>query len=174
MEEALGGSLLEALDGQQLNCLNEDAQHTLKSILQDKKLNSSSNYLLSDADEQLILNIPFNQVVRIRALVIKSAGEPEQRPRRIKLFVNRPTLGFEDAMDASEPEAVQIVELTDEQVAEGKRIPLRFVRFQNVNSLHIFVETNGGDDMTRIDAIDVIGAQAQGTRDLSGLKVVED
>ncbi|EKM55798.1 uncharacterized protein PHACADRAFT_195847 [Phanerochaete carnosa HHB-10118-sp] len=174
MEEALGGSLLEALDSQQLNCLNEGAPYTLKSILQDKKLNSSSNYLLSDADEQLILNVPFNQVVRIRALIIKSAGEPEQRPRRIKLFINRPTLGFEDATDAREPEAAQIIELTDEQVAEGKRIPLRFVRFQSVNSLHIFVETNGGDDATRIDAVDVIGVQAQGTRDLSGLKVVED
>ena len=51
--------------------------------------------------------------------------------------MNRPTLGFEDAADAKEPEAAQIIELTDEQVAEGKRIPLRFVRFQSVNSLHV-------------------------------------
>ena len=51
-------SLLEALDRQQLNCLNEDATHTLRSIVEDKRLNTSSDvYLLSDADEQLILNI---------------------------------------------------------------------------------------------------------------------
>lgn len=79
----------------------------------------------------------FNQGVRIRAIVIKSTGDAAQRPRRIKLFVNRPTIGFEDAQDATEPEAAQIMELTDEQLVEGKRIPLRFVRFQNVTTLTV-------------------------------------
>ena len=35
--------------------------------------------------------------------------------------MNRPTLSFDDAEDAEEPEAAQILELTDEQVVEGKR-----------------------------------------------------
>ena len=51
-------SLLEALDRQQLNCLNEDATHTLYSIVEGQKLNTSNAYLLSEVDEQLILNIP--------------------------------------------------------------------------------------------------------------------
>ena len=51
-------SLLEYLDLSQLNCLNEAPQHTLKSIVADKKKNTGSAHVLSDADEQLLLNIP--------------------------------------------------------------------------------------------------------------------
>lgn len=55
---ALQVSLLEFLDLSQLNCLNEDSTHTLKSILDQKERNKSGSYLESDADEQLLLNIP--------------------------------------------------------------------------------------------------------------------
>ncbi|KAI0693881.1 PITH domain-containing protein [Cytidiella melzeri] len=168
-------SLLESLDLQQLNCLNESTDHNLKSIFSVRKLNtSSSSYLLSDADEQLLLNIPFVRSVRIKSLLIKSSGEPGQRPQRIKLFINRPSLGFDDVQDAEEPDATQIIDLTDAQVAEGKKIPLRFVRFQNISSIHIFVATNGGDDETRIDGIDIFGLLAGGSKDLSTLKDVEE
>ena len=52
-------SLLESLDLNQLNCLNEDAEHNAKDILIFRKLNTNeSKYLLSDADEQLLINIP--------------------------------------------------------------------------------------------------------------------
>ena len=53
--------MLENLDIQQLNCLNEAPQHTLKSIVADKKKNTGSSYVLSDADEQLLLNIPVSR-----------------------------------------------------------------------------------------------------------------
>jgi hypothetical protein len=33
----------------------------------------------------------------------------------------------------------QEIEVTEEQLRDGKRIPLRFVRFQSVNSLHVCV-----------------------------------
>ena len=75
--------------------------------------------------------------MRIRSLVLKSSGDPAQQPRRVKLFVNRPTLGFDDATAAQEPEAAQILELTAEQVSQAKPVPLRFVRFQNVNHLAV-------------------------------------
>jgi hypothetical protein len=57
-------SLLEHVDLTQLNCLNESNAHPFSSIVSTKALNATSNYLLSDADEQLLLNIP----ARIRAL----------------------------------------------------------------------------------------------------------
>ncbi|KAF7796793.1 hypothetical protein EIP86_007977 [Pleurotus ostreatoroseus] len=169
MDDSLDHSLLEVLDSPQVNCLNEDGEHTLKNILASKSLNTSSSYLLSDVDEQLLLNISFNQIVRIRSIVLKSTVS-DQQPRLIKLFINRPTLGFSDVEDAKEPDAAQIIELTEEQVTQGKRIPLRYVRFQSVNSLHIFVATNAGDEQTRIDAVDVFGVPAGGARDLSNLR----
>lgn len=51
-------SLLEYLDLSQLNCLNEAEDHTFKSIVSSKSRNATGSYLLSDADEQLLLNIP--------------------------------------------------------------------------------------------------------------------
>ncbi|TRM59484.1 PITH domain-containing protein [Schizophyllum amplum] len=151
-------SLLDLLDLSQLNCLNESDEHTLKSILGGKtRSRDSSQYLLSDADEQLVLNITFNQAVRIRSLVIHTANA-EEGPKAIKLLVNRPNIGFEDVEDASEGEVAQTLELSEADVREGKPIPLRFVRFQAVNSLHIFVASNqSGADETRIDAVDVFG-----------------
>lgn len=41
----------------QLNCLNEADGHTLKDILGGRKKNTGGAYLLSDADEQLLLSI---------------------------------------------------------------------------------------------------------------------
>ncbi|KAF5341297.1 hypothetical protein D9758_016656 [Tetrapyrgos nigripes] len=183
----------------QLNCLNESSDHTLKSIVESKARNTTSSYLESDADEQLLLNIPvrlsssfhfdvvyssfdiypalclfntllfhllplqhiphqFNQTVRVKSLIIKSTSSPSSGPKIVKLAVNRPSMGFEDVEDADEPAVAQVLELSDEDVKEGKSVALRFVRFQNVNSLHIFVGSNhGGEDVSRIDAIDIIG-----------------
>lgn len=111
--------------------------------------------MLSDADEQLLLNVAvrrilyiparaphthilpqFNQAVRVRSITIKS-NDAGRAPQTIKLFTNRPVLGFEDVEDASEPEAAQIIDLSSDDVKEGKPITLRFVRFQAVNSLHV-------------------------------------
>ena len=42
----------------QINCLNEQRDHDLKSIVASKAINSEqSTYLASDADEQLLINI---------------------------------------------------------------------------------------------------------------------
>ncbi|KAJ6606667.1 PITH domain-containing protein [Mycena vulgaris] len=167
-------SLLELLDLSQLNCLNESGEHPFSAIVSAKAVNSTPNFLLSDADEQLLLNIPFNQSVRVRSIVIKSSVGP-QAPKRVKLLVNRPSIGFEDVEEAEEPEVAQIIDLDEEDVKAGRPVALRFVRFQAVTSLHIFVVSNqGGADETRIDAVDVLGVTVETTKDLSGLKKADD
>ncbi|KAF9023359.1 DUF1000-domain-containing protein [Hymenopellis radicata] len=163
-------SLLEFLDLQQSNCLNESSSHTLSSIIGAKKRNEGSGYLLSDADEQLLLNIAFNQAVRVRSLVIQ-CSDPARAPKTIKLVANNSSIGFEDVESADEPQVAQVLELSEEDVAQGKPIQLRFVRFQKVNSLHIFVASNHGEeDESRIDKIDVLGVPVETTKDLSGLR----
>ncbi|ESK90059.1 thioredoxin-like protein 1 [Moniliophthora roreri MCA 2997] len=167
-------SLLEFLDLQQLNCLNESPDHRLKPIVESKSMNKSSEkFLQSDADEQLLLNIAFNQTVRVKSIIIKSE-DTSKAPKLIKLTVNKPSLGFDDVADAKEPAVAQIFELSEEDV-KGKPIQLRFVRFQSVNSLHIFVASNQGDEEeTIINAIDVIGVPVETTKDLSRLKQQEE
>ncbi|KIM19935.1 hypothetical protein M408DRAFT_18669 [Serendipita vermifera MAFF 305830] len=166
-------SLLEFLDRPQINCLNESTEHTFKSIMSGSSRNTSAAYLESDVDEQLILNIPFNQTVRIRGISIK-CSEESQAPKLIKLTVNTPNVGFDEVEDAVEPQVAQIIELDADTVTSGKTIPLRFVRFQNVLSLHIFVGSNqGSEDNTRIDSIDIFGLPGQTSR-VSELRAREE
>ena len=123
----------------------------------------------------------FHQMVRIKALRIHS-HETSQGPLVVKILVNQPSIGFEDVQDAQEPEVAQVVQLSEEDVRDGKPIPLRFVRFQSVSSVHVsislphelgrpepdllsqqlFVKSNqGGSDETRIDELDFFGSLAQ-------------
>ncbi len=65
------------------------------------------------------------------------SSNPAQAPKLVKIFINRPALGFEDVEDADESAAAQIIELTEEDTSNGNPLALRFVRFQTVNSLHV-------------------------------------
>lgn len=114
----------------------------------------------------------------MRGISIKCSQEL-QSPKLIKIAVNNPNIGFDEAQDAVEPQVAQIIELDAETVTSGSVIPLRFVRFQSVLSLHvstlralevtvlilfdqIFVSSNqGGEDETRIDSIDIFGVPGQ-------------
>ncbi|CAE6500407.1 unnamed protein product [Rhizoctonia solani] len=158
-------SLLEYLDSTQLNCLNESDTHNIKSILGNKTLNTGKSYLESDSDEQLLINLYFNQAVRIRSIVIHTV-DASHAPKAIKLAINRPALGFEDVESATEPDMAQVIEqLSPDDIANSRRIPLRYVRFQSVGSLHIFVASNqGNEDETRINAIDVFGQPVETTK----------
>ena len=78
----------------------------------------------------------FNQAVRVRSIIIHSKVKA-QAPKTIKILVNRPNLGFEDVEDAEEPEVTQSLSVSDAAVTAGEPVPLRFVRFQAVNSLHV-------------------------------------
>lgn len=68
-----------------------------------------------------------------------SAEHLSQAPKTLKLFINRPSIGFEDVEDADESETAQTLELSEEDVREGKPVTLRYVRFQNVHSIHVRV-----------------------------------
>ncbi|CAE6414691.1 unnamed protein product [Rhizoctonia solani] len=158
-------SLLEYLDSTQLNCLNESDTHNIKSILGNKAFNTGKSYLESDSDEQLLINLYFNQAVRIRSIIIHAEDLPHA-PKAIKLAINRSSIGFEDVESAAEPDMAQVIEeLSPEDITNSRRIALRYVRFQSVRSLHIFVASNhGGEDETRINAIDVFGQPVETTK----------
>jgi hypothetical protein len=116
----------------------------------------------------------------VRGISIKCSQE-SQAPKLVKIAVNNPNIGFDEVQDAEEPQVAQIIELDAETVTSGNVIPLRFVRFQSVLSLHvsaprspyqcsyinflhtqIFVSSNqGAEDETRIDSIDIFGLPGQ-------------
>lgn len=84
------------------------------------------------------------------------------RPRIIKLYTNNThNLGFDEAEDTA---ATQEIELDESSWnAEGTaNIGLRFVRFQNINSVVLFVESGDGDgEKVRLDRIRLIGESGE-------------
>lgn len=107
-------------------CLNESDQHTFVNCL-----TNNGDYLESDCDEQLILNLAFSQPVKLHSIKVK--GPVDNGPKIMKLFLNQTrTLDFDQA-DAME--AVQLIELSPKDLADAKPILLKYVKFQNVNNL---------------------------------------
>lgn len=76
-----------------------------------------------------------NQSVRIRAIRLSTLPSSfAQAPKTLRLFVNNPTLGFDDA-ESLEP--AQEVEVSEKQARGEESIQLRFVRFQSVATLSV-------------------------------------
>ncbi|TYJ58190.1 thioredoxin [Cryptococcus floricola] len=162
-------SLLRHVISKGLNCLNESRTHPLSSILGPDRGPRGTSFLESDVDPELLISIPFQDPIKLKHISIFSGISPSQAPKTIKLFINQPNIGFDEA-DSLTP--AQEIELTADQV-KGDKIELRFVRFQNVRSLHILVKDNQEDEeTTRIDSIDLFGAasgdKAEATSQQSG------
>jgi len=136
-------------------CLNEADDHGLADALTNK-----GGHLESDCDEQLIISISFNQLVKVHSLRI--SGPADNGPKTVKLFINQPkTLDF-NAADSME--AVQILEVTPELLQDGAVIPLRFVKFQSVSNIALFVKDNhSGSEKTQIDYLGFIGSPVNAT-----------
>nr|QWA14831.1 thioredoxin [Diaphanosoma celebensis] len=130
-------------------CLNEADDHPLEA-----GLSSNPGYLESDCDEQLIINLAFNQTVKIHSIKIKAPKD--QGPKTLRLFINQPrTLDF-DAAEGSQATQDIVLQPSD---LDGNPVNLRFVKFQNVQTLLIFVKDNqGGTETTRIDHLAVYGS----------------
>ncbi|KAF1838612.1 DUF1000-domain-containing protein [Decorospora gaudefroyi] len=126
----------------------------------------NKDWVESDVDNQLMLYVPFMANLKVHTIQITSCvsgdeddDEAPVRPKTIHVWANRQhNLGFEEAEDIP---ATQTIELKpsdwDEQTKTAK-LELRFVKFQNVYSLILFVaDAEGDSEKTRIDRIRFIG-----------------
>lgn len=138
-------------------CLNESDDHPLAHCLDANK----QTYLESDCDEQLIITISFSQPIKLHSIKIKAPEE--YGPKTLKFFLNQPSsLDFDKAESA---ESVQLVELQPADLADdAKPVQLKYVKFQNVNSLTVFIKDNqAGKDTTRINQLILIGSPVAAT-----------
>ncbi|KAF9916922.1 Thioredoxin-like protein 1 [Linnemannia zychae] len=148
----------------QVDCLNQQTTNNVKNALKNDEA-----YLESDVDEQLIISIPFNQAVKLHTLRIVPK-DIAHAPKTIKLYVNKLHLGFDETDSVVE---TQTITLTEKDYEGNGLIPLRFVKFQNVTSVILFIEDNLGDEeTTQIKQLVFIGMPLDGT-DMSALKKVE-
>lgn len=132
----------------QCECLNEDDEHPFIHCL-----TSGGGFLQSDCDEQLILALAYNQGVKLHSLKIKAPAD--KGPKTVRIFINQPnTLDFDKADSMT---STQDIVLTPGQL-DGSVIPLKFVKYQNVQNVQFFVKDNQeGGEVTQIDHLAIIG-----------------
>lgn len=140
--------LITFLDKAKSECLNEADDHPYMHAL-----TSGGGYLASDCDEQLILALAYNQAVKLHSLKIKAPAD--KGPKTLRIFINQPTtLDFDKADQMT---ATQDITLTPGQL-DGSVVPLKFVKFQNVQNVQFFFKDNqGGGEVTQIDHLAIIG-----------------
>ncbi|KAI0139676.1 PITH domain-containing protein [Pestalotiopsis sp. NC0098] len=149
-----------------------------------KSSSDSKDWVESDTDEQLLLFTPFNSAVKLHTIQITSLppkaeedddeDEIPMRPKTIKLFTNRPhNLGFDEADDIQPTQEIEIDE-SDWNDKGTASINLRFVRFQNISSLIIFVVDGDGDgEKVRLDRVRLIGEGGE-KREMGKLEKIGD
>lgn len=161
--------LVEFIEWPSLECLNEKNSHTHANALKQGYRDDDGLFLESDADEQLLINLPFMQVVKLHTVII--LGPPEEGPKTIKLYVNRQNMGFSNVGDFP---ASDILTLSPEHL-KGKPLSLKYLKFQNVHSLTIFIEDNQeSTDVTKINKMAFFGSTVETTNMKELKKVSQD
>ncbi|KAK4216990.1 PITH domain-containing protein [Rhypophila decipiens] len=183
----------DQIESRRCELLNYDSQISDVKVLFEKKQPAAlspgkaaavaNDWIESDTDEQLLLFMPFMSMVKLHTIQITSLppsadddDEAPMRPKLIKLFTNKPhNLGFDEAEDMT---ATQTIELTEKDwnAVGTANIPLRFVKFQNINSLVLFVMNGDGSndsEKVRIDRIRLIG-EAGAKREMGKLEKIGD
>lgn len=145
---------------------------------------TKKDWVESDTDEQLMLFIPFQSTLKVHTIHITSLppkdsdGDQDEipmRPKTIQIYSNRPhILGFDEAEDVPATQTITLEARDwDEKTGTGK-VELRFVKFQNVTSLVLFVlDGDGKGEKVRIDRLRIIGETGE-KRDLGKLEKIGD
>ena len=147
-------------------CRNEDPRfpHT-NLFMGDSRLGCKS-----EADEQLILHIAFQETVKVKSikfLAFNDGNDPELNPTTVKMYVNRNNLGFEDIDDV---DPTQVIELTADDLREGSEpIATKFVKFQRVGSITFFIEENNGGEVSALGGLKIFG-RGTATMNMSDFK----
>jgi len=153
--------LSEALELPQCTCLNASSAHTLRHCLGlgEGEREDTTSFLQSDTDEELLISLKFMSAVKVSAISI--TAPKDSGPSKVRLFVNKVGLDFDSAKS---DKSTQDIDLTAAQVAAGSKADVRFVNFQNVQTLGIFISGNFDDlEETVISKLIILGESIQQT-----------
>ncbi|KAF2173332.1 hypothetical protein M409DRAFT_62864 [Zasmidium cellare ATCC 36951] len=149
---ALQNHIYEQIDFSAINTLNESESRSGSRIVQKTWMErlEPEPELKSDADEQLLMHIPFTAQIRLHSILLRTSAT-DAAPMTLKLYVNREGLDFATASDL---QPTQTLELP--QSNEIQEIGIKRALFNTVRSLDLFFEDNwsqGEEDETRISYI---------------------
>ncbi|GLB33646.1 putative PITH domain containing protein [Lyophyllum shimeji] len=115
-----------------------------------KRLDESIS-LESDADDQIIIRVPFTGSVRLRSLLLKT-GPTDQTPAKVALYANAASLDFSDIGDRKPTQEFD--------VAQGREVgeyAVKTSQFSNISSVTLFFPESQGAETTQIYYIGFLG-----------------
>ena len=142
-------NLRDNIDTKQSYCLNQHPSHPMANLF----MGDETLFLKSDCDNQLLICIVFRQTVKLSSICV-GARPNEFAPTSIKLYSNLLSPGFSD-VENHEP--AQTIELDPETLTPDRKISLKVVKFQYVNNLTIFIDSNAGGDSTELFSLSLFG-----------------
>ncbi|KAJ5212644.1 DUF1000-domain-containing protein [Penicillium cinerascens] len=152
---AIQSLLYSQIDFDAITTLNEATEKGGAAIVQKtwaERLNEKPE-LESDADEQLLMYIPFTGQVKLHSLLIYTAPTAAA-PKTVKLFKNRDDLDFSTASELSPTQTIEVPQpVTGADVFE---LPLNRAHWNTTTSITLFFEDNwsgGEDDVTKVGYI---------------------
>ncbi|KAG2731931.1 hypothetical protein G9P44_005518 [Scheffersomyces stipitis] len=181
--EALNGTIdfggFEALNVVPLFKAESDADVKNAFRLDYKKEQST---VVSDADSQVLFYVPLLNISKVYSILLKfrpgkdiakesdadaeleldadELNDETQPPKLIKLWVNKNSiLSFDDAASDSSAPHIEKIAIDGESV--WYECKLKFVRFQNVQSLNIFIDGDDEDSHTTLDKIILVGVNGE-------------
>lgn len=180
--ETYSSQLLNSkIDTSQVVCLNlQNSPDEISKLFKDSSLRYQLKPVIkSDADEQLILHIPFlNGSVKLHSVILRTNGTV-YCPKTIKFFKNSRDIDFDNvndtrpAFEVTHPEVGVAYEDDDELMPEELVTESDFVEhylpkhtFSGVRCLTIFIEDIYGDEEeSHLHSIELRGEFTELTRD---------
>lgn len=139
------------------------------------RLAEAKSQVFTDADSQGLFFVPLNNISKVHSLLIKKANvqgdgfrldsdelaDESQPPNLVKVWANRPgVLSFDDAAD---DEAATHAEKIGSFDLDWYEVKLKYVRFQKVQNLNIFIDGADEDSHTLVEKILVVGVAGDST-----------
>ena len=134
-------------------CLNQAPNKPWQNLT----MGDATLALESDADEQLLLHIGFRQTLKLTKLTLGLPSD-DTCPSQVSLYVNKNSPGFTDV-----EEEKGVFSGTIDEGAGTVTFNLPAYKFNNCESVSIFVGENHGGDITSLHKLNFEGTSVMNT-----------
>ncbi|KAK5009526.1 PITH domain-containing protein [Cryomyces antarcticus] len=142
--------LYEQVDFDKIITLNEEEPQSGKAITKKtwaERLDSEPE-LASDADEQLLMHIPFTGQVQLHSISIRTSPS-SSAPRTLHVYVNpKETFSWDDVSDSTPTQRFDL-----SQTSEVQELLVNRPKYSTTRNLALFYKDNFGDDVTRLSYV---------------------
>ncbi|KAJ2710908.1 hypothetical protein H4R19_003509 [Coemansia spiralis] len=127
-------------------CLNEQTPGSVCGVFKPwhQRLDTTCG-IASDADEELLVYVPFTGMVKLKSVLIWG-GSGQEAPREVRVFANRDDLDFDNVHDALPTQEWPLVDGATHPV----EYPVRAAKFSAVQSVALHFPANFGADETHV------------------------